>query len=379
MKRVIVSLSFMLFLFAVLNLSIFAQQKPLNTIIASASCNDQAALEIIQQQLADAKTFDDDLKRIAVVIRAADLLWPYQEERSRAAFVEAFDLATQHFKGKGDDPERAGRGLMMATPDQRYTVISAIAKRDFSWAQKLTDKLLSDQLSEAKDKALKDPVREMRTAERLLSMADALLSTDQTAAISFAAQSLRFPATLHLPLFLYKLSEVNRAAANQFYLTALAAYAKAPMDRLLYLSAYPFGNDREVGEMPGYTIYKIPADFTPNAELQRFFVQTLLVRTQEEIARPTVLVPGSRLTDAEQIWLALTRLEKQVGRNLPDLAPALEQAKTSLGGQLPEPSVRQIDNILKNQSQPLGSFAERVEAAEKNPNVDRRDQDSFSP
>ena len=373
MKRVFPPLSFALLLFALLNLSTFAQQKPLTTTVASSSCNDQAALEIIQQQLAEIKTFDDDLKRITTLIRVADLLWPHQEEKSRAAFVEAFELATQHFKGKGDDPQREGRGLLIQTPDQRYTVISAIAKRDFSWAQKLTDKLLSDQLSEAKDKALQDPVREMRTAERLLSMAQALLSSDQTAAINFAGQSLRFPATLHLPLFLYKLSEVNRAAANQFYLAALAAYAKAPMDRLLYLSSYPFGNDREVGEMPGYTVYKVPDDFAPNSELQRVFLQTLLVRTQEEIARPTGLVPGSRLTDAEQIWLALTRLERHV-RTLPDLAPAVEQAKASLGGQLPELSLRQIDSILKAQTTPHGSFAEQVEAAEKNPNVDRRDQ-----
>jgi len=373
MKRVFPPLSFALLLFALLNLSTFAQQKPLTTTVASSSCNDQAALEIIQQQLAETKTFDDDLKRITTLIRVADLLWPHQEEKSRAAFVEAFELATQHFKGKGDDPQREGRGLLIQTPDQRYTVISAIAKRDFSWAQKLTDKLLSDQLSEAKDKALQDPVREMRTAERLLSMAQALLSSDQTAAINFAGQSLRFPATLHLPLFLYKLSEVNRAAANQFYLAALAAYAKAPMDRLLYLSSYPFGNDREVGEMPGYTVYKVPDDFAPNSELQRVFLQTLLVRTQEEIARPTGLVPGSRLTDAEQIWLALTRLERHV-RTLPDLAPAVEQAKASLGGQLPELSLRQIDSILKAQTTPHGSFAEQVEAAEKNPNVDRRDQ-----
>lgn len=124
MKRVFAPLSFMFFPFAVLSLSIFAQQKPLNTTIASASCNDEAALEIIQQQLADTKTFDDDLKRITVLIRGADLLWPHQEEKSRAAFVEAFDLATRHFKGKGDDPQREGRGQLIPTPDQRYTAQS---------------------------------------------------------------------------------------------------------------------------------------------------------------------------------------------------------------------------------------------------------------
>jgi hypothetical protein len=374
MKRVFQSLSFAFLLFAVLNLTIFAQQKPLTTTVASSSCNDEAALQIIQQQLAETKTFDDEVKRITVMVRAADLLWPHQEEKARAAFVEALDLASQHFKQKGDEPQRVGRGLQIETPDQRYTVISAIAKRDLSWARKLTENLLSDQVNEAKEKASSNVEREIKTAERLLSVALGLIGSNQSAAISFANQSLRFPATLYLPMFLYKLSEVNLAAANQFYLTALAAYAKAPIERLLYLSSYPFGNNREVGEMPGYTVYKLPAGFTPNPDLQRIFVQTLLGRAQLEVARPSGSVPGSGLTDAEQLWLALTRLETQIGRSLPDLAPAVEQAKGELGAQLPETSVRQIDSILKRQNRPQGNFAEQVEAAEKNPNADRRDE-----
>jgi len=59
-------------------------------------------------------------------------------------------------------------------PDQRYTVINAIAKRDLSWAKKLTDEMLKDSQSEADEKASKDAHQENRTAEKILSMASSL-------------------------------------------------------------------------------------------------------------------------------------------------------------------------------------------------------------
>lgn len=374
MKRIFQSLSLAFLLFALLSLNAIGQQKSSTTVATSSSCNHEAAVEIIEQQLAATRTFDDDLGRITVLIRTADLFWPHHEDKARAAFVEAFDLASQHFKEKGDDPKREGLGLSISTPDQRLTVISAIAKRDLPWARKLTDKLLSDQASEAKEKASLNQEGEIRTAEKLLNMAHGLLNSNQTAAISFANQSLRFPATLHLPLFIYKLSEFSPGAANQLYLAALTAYSRAPMNRLLYLSSYPFGDDREVGEMPGYTIYKIPEGFTPNSDLQRAFVQTLLVRAQQEITRPSGLARGGRLTDAEQLWLALTRLGPRIREALPDLAAAAEQAKVSLSGQIPETSLSQLANTVNAPNRPKATFAEQVETALKNPDVDRRDQ-----
>ncbi|MEK6281079.1 MAG: hypothetical protein AABN95_12065 [Acidobacteriota bacterium] len=375
MKKLFINRSIATLLLFALNLSVSAQQqKPAAVADTSASCNNDAAVEIIQQQLAETRTFDDEVGRITAVIRAADLLWPYEEKKSRAAFVEGLELAIQDFKDKGDEPKLEGRGIAITTPDMRYTVISAIAKRDLAWSRKLTDQMLNDQLNEARDKGSANAAQEIRTAQKLLSTATSLLTSDQAAALSFAGQSLRFPASMRLTIFLYELAEVNRAAADQFYQSALAAYAKAPMDRFLYLSAYPFGNNRDAGEMPGYTIYQVPEGFTPNSNLQRLLVQTLLNRTREQVVRPSELVPGSRLTEQEQMWLALTRLEIQIVRNLPDLAPAAEKLRVDLSAQLPENSQKKVGSITSAQNRPRGTFAERVEAAEKNPNVDLRDQ-----
>ena len=350
-------------------------QKKSEATAPISSCNRNGALEIIRQQIDATKTFDNSVQRITVLIRAADLLWPYQQDKARAAFAESFGLAKQNFKEAGDEPRREGTFSRVTVPDQRYTVINAIARRDLAWARKLTDQMLKDQQREAEEKATKDTQQEARTGEKLLTIADSLLSSDQSAALGFAANSLRYPATLFLPMFLYKLAPINRAAADQLYQEALAAYANAPMERFLYLSSYPFGNDREAGEMPGYTIYRVPDGFTPNPTLQRLFVQILLRRVQQFIENPSDPAPASRLSEPGQMWLALTRLERQIQQSLPDLAPAVEQAKGNIYGQLPENSQRSVGRIVSDQNAPKTTFDEQVEAADKNPNVDRRDQE----
>ncbi|HWN09300.1 MAG TPA: hypothetical protein VNO50_08585 [Pyrinomonadaceae bacterium] len=350
----------------------FAQQKPAPST-ASTSCNNEAAVEIIQQQLAETKTYDDDAKRISVLIRAADLLWPYREVRARAAFSEAFDLAIQFFKDKGAAPKQDG-ALLISMPDMRYTVITAIAKRDSAWARKMTDKMVEDLVNEAKESGSPNTVRKGQTAAKLLEMAGSLVDSDQSASLSFARQTLRFPATMQLMIFIYRLAGVNRPAADQFYQTALTAYAGAPMDQFLYLSAFPFGNTRDSGDMPGYTMYRVPAGFMPNEKLQRLFVKTLLSRVQEQIARPSGLNPGSRITEPEQMWLALTRLNQQIVQTLPDLGPAVAQALLNLGGQLPEASQRRAAEDKSPLTPPEGTFAERLESAEKTPDADTRDR-----
>src|SRR5947209_7583583 len=101
----------------------------------NSSCSRDTALALVQQQVEASKLFDDQVKHIAVLIRAADLLWVYQQERARAVFAQAFELAAANFKEKGDEPKKEGLALLVTTQDQRYVVINAIAKRDPSWAK----------------------------------------------------------------------------------------------------------------------------------------------------------------------------------------------------------------------------------------------------
>lgn len=354
-----------------LSTSTFAQDtKPQNAV---PTCNRESAFTILDEQIAATGTFDDQAQRVAVLIRAADLVWPYSQEKSRAAFAEAFELAVSDYKEKGDEPRQEGIGIAISVPDQRYTVINAIAKRDLTWARRLTDEILRDEQSQTREKNTKSEQQELRTAEKLLTLASTLSASDQSAGLSFARSSLQYPATFYLPMFLYKLAEINQVAADSFYVEALTAYARAPMDRLLYLSAYPFGNDYEVGEMPGYTIYKLPPNFSPNSNLQRALVKILLGRVQQRLGQPPDTFEANRVSDAGQMWLALTALEKQIKRTLPDLAPQVDSAKGDVLGLLPPDSQRGLNQRIGRTSNRVGTFSEQVELAEKNPRVDRRD------
>jgi hypothetical protein len=183
---------------------------------------------------------------------------------------------------------------------------------------------------------------------------------------------------MNLSMFLYNLSARDRSAGDQFYQQALAAYATAPIERLLYLSSYPFGNNREAGDMPGYTIYRVPAGFEPSPMLQRAFVQTLLRRAEMLIADPAQASSGTRTGDAEELWLAFTKLAPQIQKSLPDLAAAVESSRGNLGTRMApdkQQSMKDRYDSSYGDSGPKKSFDEKVEAALKNPNVNRRDQE----
>lgn len=354
---------------------IVSAQKKLEPPV-SQLCTRTSALDFIQQQNAAAKTFDNAVQRIAVMLRVADLAWPYQQEKARATFLEAFDVASQYFKEVGAADRKDSQFHVTRGIDQRYKVISAFAKRDPAAARKLTEQILEAEEKEATEKSSDAAADSRNKAERLLDVAHALIPTDQSGAIAFARASLRYAAPIQLPNFLYALSNVNRSAADQFYEEALAAYSSAPMDQFLYLSSFPFGNNREAGEMPTYTIYKVPDGFTPSIRLQRLFVQRLLARTQLALEAPVDTTPASeyRRSDSAQMWMALTRLEKQIDQSLPDLADTARQAKDKLYALLTPASQRNITRVVNSDNAPKKPFEEQVEAALKLADVDRRDQ-----
>ena len=347
-----------------------AQDKPQPVATPASTCSRDAALEIIQRQIDLSKTIDNDVKRITVILRAADLAWLPDQTKARATFAEAFEVATRNFKEKGDKDTNEGR-LRVQGIDYRYRVITAIAKRDSAWARKLLKQILDEEAQEAADSAAKDSSQINRTSEKILSLATSLVSSDQAAALALARNSLAYPAGIQLPFFLFKLSEVNRTAADQFYAEALNAYGRAPMDQFLYLSSYPFAQRREIGEMPIYTFYPVPTALEANPSLQRAFVLTLLGRARELIQNPASGARGTRFSDAGQIFMALSRLESLTATSLPDLSGALAEAKGSVASLLSQPEQQKAGDTLTDP--PRKTFDEKIEAADKLANAERRE------
>ena len=349
---------------AALNASqtVFSQSK-----VKSALCTSANSVETIREQIEGARTFDDNRQRLRVLLRSADLLWPYRRPAARAAFAEAFEMANLNFKNK--DPKKENPA---AAPDQRYLVISAIAKRDLEWATKLTEQLLKEEAKQVEEAAAKTSQDDLATAGKLLDAALYLLPSNVNAAMQFGRRSFSFPASLGLPIFLYKLAELDQPAADRLYGEAVAVYRNEPMDEFLYLSAYPFGNDREAGDMPTYASYRVPSGFVRRNALQRLFLETLLFRSQQILANSQLL--PTQASDTRQIWSALTRLEPQVQQFLPDLLAATQQARETVFTHLSPDSQQRATRSIANQNQPKKSFDEQVEAAEKQANVDERDR-----
>ena len=210
------------------------------------------------------------------------------------------------------------------------------------------------------------------TVGKLLDAALYLLPSNANAAMQFARRSFSFPVSLGLPIFLYKLAELDQPAADRLYGEAVAVYRNEPMNEFLYLSAYPFGNDRDAGDMPSYASYRVPAGFVRRNALQRLFLETLLRRSQQILAN--IEPVPTQASDTRQIWLALTRLESQVQQFLPDLLAATQQARETVFTHMSPDWQQRVTRSIANQNERKKSLDEQVEAAEKQANVDERDR-----
>jgi hypothetical protein len=371
------SLSVVVFAIAAFGCQALAQNKE-QPIIPQSSCSRDTALSIIQRQIDLGKTIDSDAKRIELTLRAADLWWPADPDKARATFTDAFDVASRLFKEKGAPDSTDGRMLVRGT-DYRYTVITAIARRDPVWARKLTQRILDEQAEAdaakaedeaAKQKAESDP-RGTRTSEELMGIALALVGSNQQLAIQFARGTFRYPATLYTSLFFFKLWEVDPTVANQFYVEAVNAYARAPMSQFLYLSSYPFAANREIGEVPVSTTYSVPNGLAPNAGLQRLFVSAILDRARELIRNPPPPRADVLWSENSQTFIALSRIQPLIANSLPDLAAQVAEARGDIAALLTEPEQRRTGETLKDP--PKQTFDEIIEAADRLANADTRE------
>ena len=348
-----------------------AQKRP-----TSALCTQKNAVDTTKQQLVDTRTFDNSVQRIAVLLRGADLLWPHEQETAMAAFMEAFDLAVQYFKELSDQIARMPKNRfnpLVSLSDQRFKVISALARRDPVTAQKLSEKILQDDAQNSADKSTDHQLKQ-RAAEKLLSVALGLAATDVTSALNFARQSLRYPATVALPTFFYELARTNRPAAELFYEEALAAYGAAPMDQFLFLSSYPFGNTREVGEMGALRFYQVPEGFVPNRGLQRQFMRTLFTRIEGAMGQPVAIHVNGRYSEHAHMCLALNRLEKQLHSELPDLFDTAMREKEKLFALLDLNAQRAVIGMSRSYNAPPKSFEQMIEIMAQSREVKFRDQ-----
>ncbi len=352
----------------------FAQSKPAG-VAKSPLCTRDNALEMIKQQIDLTKSFNDATRRITVLLRAADLLWPFQQDKARAVFTEAFELAIDKEKENEQKGPRS-LALRLQVPDQRYVVIRAVAKREPAWAKELTRQMLKP--ANESDNS-RNTFENLLTAERLLDSAIKLIPADIKAALDLANASLNYPAGFMLTHFLYRLAEINQQAADQLYAQALAVYGDKPLREFLYLQAYPFAWHNTLNT-PSVPNYAVPANFVTNQSLQRRFVQVALRRAQQVLESPLDEVDSYRSSSSNllpasvHLLQGLILLEPPVSRSLPDLLPPLTQAREKILVSLSVEHQKLLLQPGREISIKLEqAFDEKIEAALKVPDLDERD------
>jgi hypothetical protein len=321
------------------------------------ACDVERPLQLVREQLSEAKAFASGAKRVAVMARAADLLWPFDEAQARAVFAEAFEVASSHYREHGQEVSvrKSSRGdatmpgVTYMVPDPRVVVIRAVARRDPAWAQKLSARTAEETRRRAT--AVEKSGKWGDTpAEKLITLARSLEMDDLGLSLSVARESLRHPASRFLSQFIYNVARKDRAAADGLYLDALRAYSAADLASLLQLSGYPFGLAQNLGLRPGYNNAGVPPPgFAPSADLQRSFVGAFLRRAGRQLEAAVGQPPPSSdshqqpPSDAELIYGTLVSLENIYAPSDRAFAALAAPLKQMAGGMLSGNGLRRAE------------------------------------
>lgn len=315
-----------IFLLVVSSLTTFAQTAKQNQ---KKECNPQLARQLVEQQADESKSVAETDKRVNILLRVADFLWLADEAAARKYFAEAFQIARDRFREKGVEKSESKEGLLMQQPDYRFGVISAIAKRDAEWAKKLSEIVLKEYDEDA-EKDQRNANDKDNEVEELISLAAQTAKDNPQLSLTLARRAMRYQLLRRWTYALYQMAVNNQTLTDQIYGELLNNYADKEVYRLLYLSAYPFGNGRIFGVEKYSMGMSVPAGFSPNNSLQRQFVKILLRRvmrlTPESTSKSVQNVPETAIA-----VMALNDLEPIIVQQFPDLAQAFSQAKIHAG------------------------------------------------
>jgi hypothetical protein len=357
-----------------------AQQQPEKSV-----CDAERAVLLAEKQVEEAKAIEQPPKQIAVMIRAADVLWKAQPASARKIFADAFDLAEKHFKEKGDESKREGRSLTLF-PDQRFVVMQAIAKRDGAWAKQLALRVAEEtrKQAEAAAKDAKTATAEtyrQSVQDKILSLAVSTAPVDSPTAIALIRNTFSYPVSSSLPFTLNMLRDVNEAATDQLYQDAVKNYAAGPINELFYLAAYPFLRDRIIGPEMYMSGFGKPKTETPNPALQQLFIETLLYRAEATLKLPEQPTSGAnKLPEVSQLIVALTHLESIAAQYQPAYVNRIVEMKAFLNAALNTEMrqtlagvTRQQDDVATRMGNNGDAFTKYSEQAEHESNPAKRE------
>jgi hypothetical protein len=308
------------------------KKRAATTASAPVSCDQQRALALVQQQAADARSFEQPLGQISVMTRAAELLWPYDQAAARAVFADAFQRATTHFLAKGDEAKHEGRAAMIILPDQRVVVMRAIARRDAEWARKLALEAAEDTRRAAETKAPQVPGVQS-PGYKLLELASSLLAINQPVALELIRKSFAYQGNVTQARLFYELAASNRTLADQLAREVITTYAQnGTTEDLSFVSVYAFGLPAAISPLTMMINYKVPQGFEPNLALQELALKAYMARAETILKNPEQYAENTSKfwPETMQMLVALTNLESLAAERFPAYAERIAALKSNM-------------------------------------------------
>jgi hypothetical protein len=346
-------------------------------------CDPSRAVSLVETQLSEAKMFEEVARRLSVMTRAADLLWPYERDTAREIFRQAYDLASKDFHEHEKDEPAQSLGsafVVVRRTDQRFVVMTAIARRDPAWATQLAN-AVAEEMRRAAEQSSNAATANMRRdmsnrADETLGLAQSLLTVDRAIAVTLARGSFRQPASYALMFFLFKLAETDRADADALYVEALNAYSERTATDLAYLAVYPFALNREPAPVPVAVYYLLPKGFAPNARQSALFLEALF-RQVERAFKSAEDAPTEEVYMSEQanLLVMLTTLEPQIARLNPSMlerAIALKGTATAAANAQSRSRAEEFARML-SESDDEGMFERTLEQVDRERDPAKRD------
>ena len=359
-KQIIFTIPFLLTAFLSTNAQTSDVENPV--------CNAQFAQLIVQQQVMESKSVVEPAKRIKLLLRSADFLWKLDQPTSRSYFAEAYKTADDKFKEAGYENKTSGgkaATFIVKLPDQRMDVIRAISAKDAEWAKRLVVQLLADYDKLSSDRNEMDKTREL---EGLLSLAQTSAKTNPELSRYLLRQIMRYPLFNHWFFLLYGIYGDDPAFADSIYLEALRNYRSETPRRLLFLSAYPFANERMFG-VDKYSLgTTLPANITANTALQRQFIEAFFARIASYAASTEDINRAAEPNyQAEPVYMisAIREIEPFVIERFPDLLQRLTVAKSQAASLLSAEMQKELDDKDKWTNNLGRTFDEMLAEIEK--------------
>ncbi|CAN5294455.1 hypothetical protein BH20ACI2_BH20ACI2_01940 [soil metagenome] len=334
-----------------------------------SACDPKMAQMLVEQQVAESKSVVGRPKRIKILLRSADFLWPLDQPTARGYFVEAFTNAKEHFAEKGFEKanlqtSKTGSSTFTSLPDLRSDVIRGTANRDPELAKKFSAEVLAE-FEKAAEREAMDKTREQ---DDLLRLAGEIAATDPEFARHLFRRLMKYPLTQTWFWSLTSAARSSQSFADSIYAEAIRNYRNESPRRMLYLSAYPFGAETVFGQdRLSFSAAPI-SSFIPNTSLQRLFLDTFFARVASFSANPEEVNRQPEKygqSDAINMVTAMRDIEPIVFERFPDMLERFTMARAQANSALTAEMRKDIESLEENATKRALTFEESIKELEE--------------